>query len=108
MNVDAIKVNKLPDIQRKKLMDEKKCFECFEMRHQAFRCPKKKGKGRERTASKARSAKLEEVKEETPEEPTPTSKDPPEYREDQMITAIRRMTVEKREEFLDNLALQDF
>ena len=89
-------------------MDEKKCFECFETGHQAFRCPKKKGKGKGKPTSKARSAKLEEVKEEEPEEPTSAFENPPEYKEDQMITVIRRMTTKRREEFLDNLALQDF
>ena len=116
----------MSDEERKKLIAAGKCFGCKQAGHLYRDCeerPKRKGKGkqktpRERTRPRARtastSATIEEVLSSDEEEEKKTLKpteDPPAYSKKDLMAAIRKLSMEDRNDLLDNAALdldQDF
>jgi hypothetical protein len=86
-----------PD-ERKKLMDEGRCFKCHLKGHQARQCPTK-GQGQGSNLSTARNT-------ETPQNKVKTlKKDPPlAYNENQITGLIRAMSTQQRETLLSKVA----
>jgi hypothetical protein len=86
-----------PD-ERKKLMDEGRCFKCRLKGHQARQCPTK-GQGQESNLSTARNTETPQNKAKTPK------KDPSlAYDENQITGLIRVMSTEQRETLLSKVA----
>jgi hypothetical protein len=78
--------------ERKKLMDEGKCFKCHLKGHQARQCLTK---GQQSNSSTARSTKMSQNKAKTPK-----NDPPPAYDETQIAGLIRAMSTEQRETLL--------
>src|SRR6267142_4898594 len=112
--------------ERKKLIAAGKCFGCKQTGHLYRDCeerPKHKGKGKQRTPRvrpkpRARiaeaSASIKEVSSDSEEEGTQTSKKvdtPPAYSKKDLMAAIKKLSMEDRDDLLDSAALdfdQDF
>jgi len=112
--------------ERKKLIAAGKCFGCKQTGHLYRDCeerPKRKGKGKQKTPRiqpkpRARtadtSASIEEVSSDSEEEETKTSKKvdaPPTYSKKDLMAAIKKLSMEDRDDLLDSVALnfdQDF
>ena len=117
--IDAMHTSKLLKEEWDKLREECKCFNCKRKGHLARDCWKKdseyseqKDKGK-KPQSRVRSAKVEEVANdrESEDEGPSTSKEesPPSYeKKDDIVAAIRRMTVEQKESALEQLAAEGF
>jgi len=115
MDVDVVRTSRLSPKDQTKLLKEGKCFVCQKTGHMARACPEKpKGKGKGKAPeTRARTTKIEEVVDDRDEnEKVPTSPkqedNPLEYGEEELIAAVRRMTTEKKEVFMEQLALEDF
>ena len=90
-----------PD-ERKKLMDEGRCFKCRLKGHQARACLTKNQQTQGNTTSNARTTETTpKAKKDSPS----TAKDdpPPAYDENQIAGLIRAMTVEQRETLLSKI-----
>ena len=121
MDVDAMRTSKLSKEEKEALRKEKKCFFCKKEGHFARDCQSKaKEKGKQRDKGKApssrvRQAKVEEVvddQEGSDDEtivPSQSNETPPSYSKgDDIVAAIRSMTVDKRESLLELLAEEGF
>src|SRR6267142_2219240 len=126
MQLDAVKMQRMSEEERKKLIAAGKCFRCKQTGHLYRNCeerPKRKGKGQQRTPRvrlkpRARtaeaSATIEEVSSESEDEGTQTSKKvdaPPTYSKKDLMAAIKKLSMEDRNDLLDSAALdfdQDF
>jgi hypothetical protein len=82
--------------ERKKLMDEGKCFKCHLKGHQARQCLTK---GQQSNSSMARSIEMSQNKAKTPKNDLP-----PAYNETQIAGLIRAMSTEQRETLLSKVA----
>jgi hypothetical protein len=125
MQLNVAWIQKLTDEECQKLLKEKKCFYCKKAGHMFANCkerPKPKGKckprmkrchlgPRARTAS-ATSDPEEESEEEEEEERKDKVKDAPSaYTKKNLMTAIKKLSIDEREDLLDSMALksdQDF
>jgi hypothetical protein len=85
----------IPD-ERKKLMDEGRCFKCRLKGHQVRQCLTK---GQQSNSSTARSTETSQNKAKTPKD-----KPPPTYDENQITGLIRAMSTEQRETLLSKVA----
>ena len=119
MDVDTMRTSKLSQEERDKLQAERRCFNCKKKGHLARDCRKKDSENSERKdkgkkpQSRVCSAKVEEVVDdrESEDEGPSVSKEesPPSYeKKDDIVAAIRRMTVEQRESTLEQLAGEGF
>jgi hypothetical protein len=125
MQLDATWIQKLTDEECQKLLKEKKCFYCKKMGHMFANCkerPKTKGKGKGRMkrcrpgpqacAASTTSDPEEESEEEEEAEKDKKAKDaPPAYTKKNLITAIKKLSIDKREDLMETMALesdQDF
>jgi hypothetical protein len=85
-----------PD-ERKKLMDEGRCFKCHLKGHQARQCLTKE-QGQENNSSTARNTEIHQNKVKTPKEDPP-----PAYDENQIAGLIRAMSTKQRETLLSKV-----
>jgi hypothetical protein len=125
MQLDTAWIQKLTDEECQKLLKEMKCFYCKKAGHMFANCkerPKPKGKGKPRMkrrhlgpwacAASAASNPKEGLEEEEEEERKDKAKDvPPAYMKKNLMTAIKKLSVNEREDLLDSMALesdQDF
>jgi len=116
MDIDTTRTSCLSKENHEKLMKERKCFFCKKEGHMARACPNHsewlKGKGWDEQTTKAWQAKIEEIVDEREEEKeaSGSSKEaPPQYDdEEEMVTAVWQMTADKRDGFLEQLAIKDF
>ena len=99
------RLQKLTPEERKKLMDEGRCFRCRLKGHQSKDCPQK-NQYPSNSAQTARTATTPQRKEKTnhPSTSTLIPDAPPSYDEDQMAGYIRAMTLEQKETFLTKIA----
>jgi hypothetical protein len=123
MQVDAARVKRLEPEERLQLIKDGKCFGCKETGHLYENCDrnpnrgKKKKKNREerkrrfkpraRAVNASASAKEASSDEDTEKE----DEAPPAYTKKNLMAAIKKLSVEEREDLLDNVALesdQDF
>src|SRR6266850_2431054 len=120
------KMQRMSEEERKKLIAAGKCFGCKQTGHLYRDCeerPKCKGKGKQRTPKiqpKPRvqtadaSASIKEVSSDSEEEETKASKEtdaPPAYSKKNLMAAIKKLSMEDRDDLLDTMALdfnQDF
>jgi hypothetical protein len=126
MQLDAAWIQRLTDEECQKLLKEKKCFYCKKLGHMFANCkerPKAKGKGKPRmkrchlgpqacTAIATSDPEEGSEEEEEEEEWKDKVKDaPPAYTKNNLMTAIKKLSVNEREDLLDSMALksdQDF
>jgi len=126
IQLDAAKMQRMSEEERKKLIAAGKCFGCKQTGHLYRDCeerPKCKGKGKQRTPKiqpKPRvqtadaSASIKEVSSDSEEEETKASKEtdaPPAYSKKNLMAAIKKLSMEDRDDLLDTMALdfnQDF
>jgi hypothetical protein len=117
MDVDVVRTSRTSSLtkeQRIKLMKEGKCFICQKDGHMARACPDKRDKGKGKApAAKVRTTTVVDDRDEKDKIPTTSTKEkeesPPDYdNEDQLRAAVRRMTTEDREAFMERLAMEDF
>ena len=121
MQLDAAKMQRMSEEEHKKLIAAGKCFRCKQTGHLYRDCeerPKHKGKGRQRTPRvrpkpRARtaetSASIEEVSSDSEEEGTVDA--PPAYSKNDLMAAIKKLSMEDHDDLLDSAALdfnQDF
>jgi hypothetical protein len=83
-----------PD-ERKKLMDEGRCFKCWKKGHQSRQCPTK---GQPSNPPTARNAETSQTHAKTPNDLPPT------YDETQLAGLIRALSTEQRETLLSKIA----
>jgi hypothetical protein len=125
MQVDAARTQRMTPEERLKLIKEGKCFGCKETKHLYKDCPenprnKRKGKGKSKGGKfkprpQARvadtSASVEEVPSEEESGKEEEDNAPPAYTTKNLKAAIKKMSMEDREDLLDSVALdsdQDF
>jgi hypothetical protein len=125
MQLDAAWIQKLTDKECQKLLKEKKCFYCKEPGHMFANCkkrPKPKGKGkgkmkRHHLGPRACTASTTSDQEEESEEEEEAEKDkkakdvPPAYTKKNLMTAIKKLSIDEREDSMETMALksdQDF
>jgi len=122
MQLDAARMQRMSDKERKKLIAAGKCFGCKETGHLYRECPKQsecKGKEKQKTCPKPKlrtadtSASIEEIpSEEEEEEETSKEMDaPPAYSKKNLMAAIKKLSMEDRDDLLNTMALssdQDF
>src|SRR6267142_175903 len=126
MQLDAAKMQRMPEEEHKKLIATGRCFGCKQTAHLYRDCedrPKHKGKGKQRTPKiqpKPRvrtadaSASIKEVSSDSKAEEEKTSKEtdaPPAYSKKNLMAAIKKLSMEDRDDLLDTVALnfdQDF
>src|SRR5487761_1260217 len=115
MQLDAAKAKRLSEEERKRLQSKGKCFNCKKMGHMYRECPTKpkpKGKGKARAPPgcprpHTRAADTSSsVKDGEDADSEGSKDDPPAYTTKDMKVAIKAMTTEEREEFLDTMALE--
>ena len=108
MEIDAARTEERSKEDKAKLIKERKCFICEKTGHIAAKCySRDKGKGKARTATtKVRAAKAKE--EEEVKEDDKTEESPPDYDDDGLVAAVKRMSTDKREAFLERMALEGF
>src|SRR6267142_2475564 len=120
MQLDAAKMQRMSEEERKKPIATGKCFGCKQTGHLYRDCedrPKCKGKGKQRTPKirpKPRvrtadaSASIKEVSSDSKEEETKTNKEmdtPPAYSKKNLMAAIKKLSMEDRDDLLDTVAL---
>ena len=108
MEIDAARTEERSKEDKAKLIKERKCFICEKPGHIAAKCySRDKGKGKARaTTSKVHAAKAKE--EEEVKKDNKTEESPPDYDNDGLIAAVKRMSTDKREAFLEHMALEGF
>src|SRR6267142_2206766 len=120
MQLDAAKMQRMSEEERKKLIAAGKCFGCKQTGHLYRDCeerPKRKGKGKQKTLrvrpkprapTAEASATIEEVSSDSEEEGTQTSKKvdaPPAYSKKDLMAAIKKVSMEDCDDLLDSAAL---
>ena len=121
MEVNAIKMGRLSDKEKAKLLKEGRCFCCKKMGHLSRNCPDKKdskGKGVDKPRNnssqfvkpKARATVINEDEEEEQQQEQPEEEDkaPPSYTNKGVKEFIRTMKLDEREALLEMLASQGF
>ena len=110
MEINAAHTEECSKEEKAKLIKERKCFICEKPGHIAAKCySRDKGKGKARTTtSKVRAAKVKEEEEEEVKEDNKTEESPPDYDDDGLVAAVKRMSTNKREAFLERMALEGF
>jgi hypothetical protein len=88
-------LRRLTPEERKKLMDEGRCFKCQKKGHQSRQCPTK---GQPNNPPVARNAETSQNHTKTPGDP------PPMYDETQLAGLIRALSTEQRETLLSKIA----
>ena len=108
MEIDAARTEERSKEEKAKLIKERKCFICEKPGHIAAKCySRDKGKGKARAAtSKVRVAKTKEEVE--IKEGDKIEESPPDYDDDGLVAAVKRMSTDKREAFLECMALEGF
>ena len=108
MEIDAARTEERSKEERAKLIKERKCFICEKPGHIVAKCySRDKGKGKARaTTSKVHAAKAKE--EEEVKEDDKTEESLPDYDDDGLVAAVKRMSTNKREAFLECMALEGF
>ena len=108
MEIDAARTEECLKEEKAKLIKEQKCFICKKPGHITAKCySRNKDKGKARaTISKVRAAKAKEEEEEKEDDKTKES--PPDYDDDGLVAAVKRMSTNKREAFLEHMALEGF
>ena len=108
MEIDAARTEERSKEEKAKLIKEQKCFICEKPGHIAAKCySRDKGKGKAKAAtSKVRVAKTKE--EEEVKEDDKIEESPPDYDDDGLVAAVKRMSTDKREAFLERMALEGF
>jgi Zinc knuckle len=121
MDVDVARTSnprqtrRLTEEERTKLLKEGRCFRCGKQGHISKACPDK-GKQQAsnnppREKGKARTTKIEEVKEDEQEEDKDSDgEDPPEYTEKNkaVIATIRALSTQDREQIFDYIMQKGF
>ena len=107
MKIDAAHTEECSKEEKAKLIKEQKCFICEKPGHIVAKCySHNKGKGKARaTTSKVCAAK---AKEEEVKEDDKTEESPPDYDNDGLVAAVKCMSTDKREAFLERMALEGF
>jgi len=124
MQLDAAKVQRMSDEECQKLMKAGKCFGCKDTGHRYRKCPERlkhqdkdkpetpKPRPKPRARAADTSMSIEEMSSEEEEEGTSVAADaPPAYSRQSLAAAIKKLSMEDREELLDMVALdsdQDF
>ena len=103
-NYQGPHLNHLTPEDRKKLMDEGRCFRCREKGHQSKACPKKSQQGGQNQPSNVRVTTSTSP---VPSTSTKQSDSPPAYTEDQLAGLIRSLSIDQKENLLKKLAFQD-
>ena len=108
MEIDAAHIEECSKEEKAKLIKERKCFICEKPSHIAAKCySRDKGKGKTRTTtSKVHAAKAKEEEEVKKDDKIEES--PPDYDDDGLVAAVKRMSTDKREAFLERMALEGF
>ena len=108
MEIDAARTEECSKEEKVKLIKEQKCFICEKPGHIAAKCySHDKGKGKAKTTtSKVRAAKAKE--EEEAKEDDKTEESPLDYDDDGLVAAVKCMSTDKREAFLERMALEGF
>ena len=108
MEIDAARTEERSKEEKAKLIKERKCFICEKPGYIAAKCySRDKGKGKARTTtSKVHAAKAKE--EEKVKEDDKTEESPLDYDDNGLVAAIKRMSTDKREAFLERMALEGF
>ena len=108
MEIDAARTEECSKEEKAKLIKERRCFICEKPGHIAARCySRDKGKGKARTTtSKVRAAKAKEEEEVKGDDESEEL--PPDYDDDGLVAAVKRMSTDKREAFLERMALEGF
>jgi hypothetical protein len=97
-------LKKLTPDERKKLMDEGRCFKCHLKGHQVRNCPGRdqaNSPGNNTSTARTTNTSSDKGKETTK---TTTKDDPPPYDENQIAGLIRAMSTEQRETLLSKIA----
>jgi hypothetical protein len=95
---------KLSESEKKKRQAEGRCFTCSRQGHMSCACPKK------HDGEKAKSARKAEIKDqqyEEKEEREGGMSDPPPYDSQGLMTQIRALTTDQRNEFLDQMMMAE-
>lgn len=115
MDIDAVQTGGRTKEEKAKLIKEKRCFYCEKPGHIASQCwAKKEEKGKKRSGdtSKVRTAKAKDTTQREEEKESSNSEEqeeaPPDYNEEGITAAVRKMTAEKREAFMEQMALKGF
>jgi hypothetical protein len=114
MYVDVAKTSRLSEADRKKLIQEGKCFGCKEKGHLYRDCPKRpKGKGKTSTQRKQHKARTGETSENVSTDP-PDDEDaesqPPAYSKEDLKIALACLSREERDEVIEGTEIgeEDF
>ena len=108
MEIDAARTEERSKEEKAKLIKERRCFICEKPGHITAKCySRDKGKGKARTTtSKVCAAKAKEEEEVKGDDKIEES--PPDYDDDGLVAAVKRMSTNKREAFLERMALEGF
>ena len=108
MEIDAACTEERSKEEKAEVIKERKCFICKKPGHIAAKCySRDKGKGKARaTTIKVCAVKAKE--EEEVKEDDKTEELPPDYDDNELVAAVKRMSTDKREAFLECIALEGF
>ena len=108
MEIDAARTKERSKEDKAKLIKERKCFICEKTGHITAKCySRNKDKGKAKAAiGKAYIAKINEEKEDTKNNEPEES--PPDYNNDSVVAAVKRMSTDRRKALLKHMALKGF
>jgi hypothetical protein len=129
MNVDAAKTQRLSLEERAKLIQDGKCFWCKKQGHMYRECPtrpkgpprgKKRPKGKERRSARPRARAAEasgsNIAQEDVDHPSDADEEsdapstrtaPPAYSKSELMTAIKAMKTQERDELIETLTMHE-